>query len=62
MKKLMYEDVNLKTGFSYSIYRYSSSSKTLYLVYECDQDGNMKCIEEVNSCDKALTFVRNKCK
>jgi hypothetical protein len=62
MKKLIYEDVNLQTGHSYSVYTYFGAHKQQYLVYECDQDGNMKCIEEFTSCDDAVAFVRKKCK
>ena len=56
MKKLIYEDCNLETGFSYSVYRYGNA----YLVYECNQDGHMKCIEEFTSYNDAHVFVKKK--
>lgn len=62
MKKLVYEDINLKTHFAYAIYKHGYSSNELkYVVYECDPDGNMRVIGEYKSYDKALSFVRNKC-
>ncbi len=62
MKKLLYEDVNLETGFSYSVYRYNGLSGTSYLIYECNQDGHMKYIKEFISYDNAIEFVKYKCK
>lgn len=62
MKTLMYEDVNLETGFSYSVYRFSGLSGKSYLIYECNQDGHMKYIREFTSYDNAVAFVKCKCK
>jgi hypothetical protein len=57
MKELIYEDCNLKTGFSYSVYRYGNT----YLVYECNQDGHKRCFAEFTSREIACAFVRKKC-
>ena len=62
MKTLMYEDVNLETGFSYSVYRFSGLSGTSYLIYECNNDGCMKYIREFISYDNAIAYVKCKCK
>ena len=61
MKTLIFEDCNLETGFTYAVYRCSGSS-TAYWVYESDQNGHSKVIEEFASQDSAVTFARNKCK
>lgn len=61
MKKLIYEDINLKTHFTYEIYSSGYRLTELkYLVYECDQDGNRKFIRGFNSYDEARSFVRMK--
>ena len=61
-KKLMFEDINLKTGFVYSVYMCESVIKKSYLIYECDKNGNMKAIKEFISWDEAMSFARRKVK
>ena len=60
--KLIYEDINLESKYSYSIYRrgYSLSEMT-YLVYECDPDGHKTLLGEFSKSE-ALALVREKCK
>lgn len=62
MKKLIYEDINLETKCSYSIYRVGySRSDFRYFVYETDPDGNQVFIGDFTEA-KALELVREKCK
>lgn len=62
MKTLIYEDINLRTKYSYSIYRCGYNlSEMRYLVYECDPDGHRTFIGEFSE-DKAYALVREKCK
>lgn len=60
IKKLIYENVNLKTGFSYSVYLCEGVVQKSYRVYECNQNGDMKCIKESVSCDEVMAFTRRK--
>jgi hypothetical protein len=62
MKKLIYENINLETKCSYSIYRSGHSlSEMRYLVYECDPDGRTTLLGEFSE-DEAYALVRTKCK
>lgn len=59
---LIYEDINLETGYSYSVYRRGLLlSEARYLVYECDPDGHKTFIGEFSKSE-ALALVRTKCK
>lgn len=60
--KLIYENINLKTGYSYSVYRRGDRlSELTYLVYECDPNGNKTFIGEFSERE-ALALVSKKCK
>ena len=64
MKKLIYEDINLKTHFLYEIYSYNTGlriSDLKYYVYEVDPDGQRTFIGEFTE-DEAYKFVREKCR
>lgn len=62
MNTLIYEDINLTTKYSYSIYRYGFSlSDMRYRVYETDPDGHTTYIGEFSK-DEAYKFVKEKCK
>lgn len=62
MRKLIYEDINLKTKVSYEIHRWGTSrSDVKYLVFETDRDGNRKFVGEFSE-EEAYKLVRVKCK
>lgn len=59
---LIYEDINLKTGYSYAVYRRGLRlSEARYLVYEQDPEGQRKFIGEFPKRE-ALALVTEKCK
>lgn len=60
--KLIYENINTESKYSYSIYRrgYRLSEMT-YLVYECDPDGHKVFLGEFSESE-AFALVREKCK
>ena len=62
MKKLVYEDINLKTHFAYKIYSCGYSlSELKYLVYEYNADGRLRSVAEYTSYDNARKLVSKKC-
>ena len=61
MKKLIREDINLETKFSYEIYRCGTcESEIRHMVYEINPDGERKYVGEFSE-DDAYKFVREKC-
>lgn len=57
--KLLYEDINLKTKYSYAIYKTWNNE---YVVYECDPDGHRVYIGTYNDYDDAYKLIKQKCK